>query len=398
MSYLADAVKASFQNQSTNELTEIQARQILADFHAELNDVQEAQEVLSKLTYLKDNAEGANPALIVEAINGALTNVPALQIDLPSMESAEENFELSMEGLSDIVGKVKDFIADKWKGLKEKMDKFKDAITWAFRGQVSRCDKLLEEISTKGLIEDKEITVPEKDMEYLQKIGKPSKDLVKDFNAFAKEANAIYSEKPLEVQLSELEKGDWKNYFDAMKAYDRAYRAFLAATKSTEKNLPDGVKIKKPYIGFATPQQLGGFAHVSVMQKKDLGDGKTQVLNFVSQRAFGDSPKVYKKAGPKFPALDEQSLRKLVEAIKDSSLYAEGNLASLWKQYDRLDEVFDTVIAQVEGAEFSREQINTLTNMTYSVFWSSIYYMELMLNGFEECGDNLIKFAKLHVK
>ena len=384
---------------ANSEMDEVIFQQFRTEMAEDQKEVSSVLDLLAGLESISELSDGSNPELVQLAANTLLAKYEVDPIEEVSMESVDSELEYAQESIGELITKLKDWIAGKFKKMGEKWAKFKKAMSYAFSNQVERANAIIESMKADDY---KAGPFPVKgngfDLRFYQKKGKRI-DAYKEFINISKTMEEIYSQKHITAVTDLLYKEKWRSLIEAQSSVGAATDLWLKLSRQKEGRLDGITPTAKNVVIFSVPPAIGGFVSFSTVKKKVLGDGKTKVNLLIGGGSMYDAPIVVAKAGFKsIDGLTKEEVIALCEVVKKTSLDQLENLASIATVYDDVDAIIEAVLAGVESSDMEgsdkRQVFNTIFPLVNRIINSTYGIWDF----FHVASSEMIHYSKLHVK
>lgn len=343
------------------------AEAFMADTRDDIEDSLLAQQLLAKLTFIQENAEGASPALLVEATNEATSVLPELHLDHTSMES----YDITMEGIGDIVTAVREYIVDKFKKIGDKIKKFFKGVAYVFKGMEARLDELEARLDDdKYKLTEEDVTIPVNLISAMVSHGKLL-TLMDGWKNIGDYTDRFIDGAPVDKALKTLTSKRWEHMGDGYELIAKAMNDLIKDMSATE------AEAKRVIV--STPRDMKVFSptcelpHDAVViiqtQTKSSEDGKAEYLLPAGTSLFTTTAKAAKKT--KVTTMPPVSREEYVELIK----VARANLGSmskavqsLEKMYHAEDDYIGALFSNDPSSKLSKQELNTLLTHAHHIY------------------------------
>lgn len=332
MSLLRQAIAESLKKQADEEkyiapegsmepeLKEDEIAAILAEYEQENADLVKAMHMYAKLEEVEARAAKSSPEMIIYAVNEVLVEVPELQLDTVSMESAHDELttEVAMLGLEDVKTKLKDFISGAMKTVKEKMAKVGRALKDTFRTEYGRAKSMLEVLDQGKGMKEGAVKVSSGYVPYFQSHGKEislqeglkrmgGSSILKNHKAIT---NGFYAAAK-DVTFDEAA--------TVGTGVARAARAILDGANAKLVKEVDGVRAGPDITLYVSDENLPN-GHKTVFAVKESTQGGEDTTFLVWGRTVNDGRKAKKKVGDVSLQLGETEARDALKSIMALSM------------------------------------------------------------------------------
>jgi len=374
MSLLKQAIMASLKpHEPTMSVDE--ARASIQEAMGLKDAITEANTICQKLEELQAHSKGASGNMLQYAANEILTELPELQLVIPGMESADDlGYEVAMEGISETITKLKDWIKKQSVAMMKAMKKAFKGFGDIFRSNNTIAKNLITELGKDGTelkegkvstgggakffqVKGKAISIPE-GMDIIDKSPAVT-GLTEAAPAMMKAIkSAAFDDKSTADELVEV-------YEILVKAFD-----YKPADKSDWIKAKADEKIMVSDLGLP-----GGFAMGYVVKNYPIGSSVVPYATSITHK-FDDKKSDEVKAMGEIDVLSKEDMIKALESIIEATENGDGALNDVMDGYYAVYDAYDKVITQ--------EQLST--------DWVSSAAVKAMLAIFELLDSSLISF------
>jgi len=398
-SVLKQAIMATLA--ASSEISSVEAAQeTIASFQQEQREFEEAVELHNKLVTITENCRPADTRMAIIAANEALGAIPELQLPMVSMESsAEDHYEIAMEGIGDIIESISKFVKEKFKSLMEKVGKFKDAFTYVFKDEAERAAALLSLMDKSPAYVEGDIALPEPQVHLFQAGGKIM-DTSKAIGDVVKHNEATFSPKAVEKGIAAIKANGWKGYVDGMDAISKVMMGLVKDFGMKPTNEIGDKPVSKTHVAYRTMTKLPAnyYNYVLMIARVVPGD-KREFYTWDRVGSINENAKFATNKGVSvMPALKEAELKKVLTAIKDGSSSNVERVQAISNWARNLDGFFDAFFKQMEDLTLTKEEVNRLYTDVYSLATFSFYAMSDNLDYHDRVFGAYLSVAKRHFK
>lgn len=383
----------------TPGLTTAEFETLQQELKDERQAISDAFDLLAELEFIQENASGAHPDLLLASANNALVKYDLDPIACVSMESLDAEFDYAVEGIGDMIDKLKKFVSDKLKKIGEGWKSFKKTMSYAYSDQIERAEKITAEIKD-GNYKEGPFKAPSSidRLRFYQSNGKQINPL-KDFLGITKTIDEVYDYKHIDAVTDILLKAKWDSLISAQKTLHEATHLWLKLTKQKEGRL-DGITLtRKDAILYHTKPGIAGFSTFTVIKRRKLADGKTMADIITGGNSITNARPIVLKADIKeLPGMSKEDVIKVCETVEKFSLDAKKNLVAMQGVYDKVDDIIEAVQLGISDADIDSRDKRDLFSSIFPIVNSILFHSYGIWNFYYAATREMIAYSKMHVK
>lgn len=365
----------------------------MAEFREDIQDTQTANSLLERLEFMQANSEGAKPELLVAMANEVTKALPELALTDSSMES----YDLTMEGIGDIVTAVRDYIVNKFKKMGERISKFFKGVAYVFKGMEAQLDELEARLDNdKYKLVEGDVKIPASALSGMISDGKLL-PLLEGWKNIGDYTDKFIDGAPVDKALKTLTSKRWTSMGDGLDLVTKAINDLIKDLKLTEKGAKRVfVKIPKGLSAYGSEIPLPKDSSIIVMtESRKSEDGKKEyALPFDTKMFHAASSAVNRTKVTTMPALTRDECVELIKIARENLGSMSKAVQALETMYHAEDDYIGALFSNDPSSSLTKKELNSLLNYSHNIYITAYncgFYGTDMVNTHVSTTETMLK-------